>query len=97
VKLRYKDPDGSVSKLLTETLIDDGRNIAQTTNDFRWAVAVAEYALILRQSEYKGMASFEQVLALAKSALGADKEGIRKEFVDLVTRAAQITQTAKGN
>ena len=97
VKLRYKDPDGSVSKLLTETLVDDGRNIAETTNDFRWAVAVAEYALILRQSEYKGMASFEQVLALAKSALGPDKEGIRKEFVELVTRAAQITQTAKGN
>ncbi|MBL0015182.1 MAG: VWA domain-containing protein [Bacteroidetes bacterium] len=97
VKLRYKDPDGSVSKLLTETLIDDGRNIAQTTNDFRWAVAVAEYALILRESEYKGMASFEQVLSLAKSAMAQDKEGIRKEFVELVTRAAQITQVAKGN
>ncbi|HEX2901591.1 MAG TPA: von Willebrand factor type A domain-containing protein, partial [Bacteroidia bacterium] len=25
VKLRYKDPNGSVSKLLTETLVDDGR------------------------------------------------------------------------
>ncbi|MEY3443553.1 MAG: hypothetical protein RLZZ519_1834 [Bacteroidota bacterium] len=97
VKLRYKDPDGLVSKLLTETLIDDGRNIAQTTNDFRWAVAVAEYALILRESEYKGMASFEQVLSLAKSAMAQDKEGIRKEFVELVTRAAQITQVAKGN
>ncbi len=97
VKLRYKDPDGSVSKLLTETLIDDGRNIAQTTNDFRWAVAVAEYALILRESEYKGMASFEQVLSLAKSAMAQDTEGIRKEFVELVTRAAQITQVAKGN
>lgn len=97
VKLRYKDPDGSVSKLLTETLIDDGRNIAQTTNDFRWAVAVAEYALILRESEYKGMASFEQVLALAKSALGPDNEGLRKEFVELVTRAAEIVQVAKGN
>jgi Ca-activated chloride channel family protein len=97
VKLRYKDPNGSVSKLLTETLVDDGRSITQTSNDFRWAVAVAEYALILRQSEYKGLASYEQVLALARSAVGADKEGIRKEFIELVGKAAGIAQMAKGN
>jgi Ca-activated chloride channel family protein len=97
VKLRYKDPDGSVSKLLEKTLQDDGRNIAQTSADFRWAVAVAEYGLILRESEYKGFSSYEQVLALARSAIGTDKEGYRKEFIDLVTKAANITQVAKGN
>jgi Ca-activated chloride channel homolog len=97
VKLRYKEPDGSVSKLLEKVLLDDGRNIAQTSEDFRWAVAVAEYALILRQSEYKGMASYEQVLSLARSAMGPDKEGLRKEFIDLVTKAASLTVTAKGN
>lgn len=97
VKLRYKDPDGSVSKLLEQVLLDDGRNIAQTSDDFRWAVAVAEYALILRESEYKGLASFEQVLALARSAVGADREGYRREFIGLVTRAAGMVQTAKGN
>jgi Ca-activated chloride channel family protein len=97
VKLRYKDPDGSVSKLLEETLLDDGRNIAETSEDFRWAVAVAEYALILRQSDYKGLASYDQVLSLARSAMGPDKEGLRREFVDLVTKAAATTQTARKN
>ncbi|MFN8393183.1 MAG: von Willebrand factor type A domain-containing protein [Bacteroidia bacterium] len=97
VKLRYKDPDGSVSKLLTKALVDDGRNIAQTSDDFRWATAAAEYALILRQSAYKGMASYEQVLALARSAVGRDKEGYRKEFISLVERAMGLTQNAKAN
>ncbi len=97
VKLRYKEPNGTVSKLLEETLRDEGRNITQTSNDFRWAVAVAAYGMILRQSEYKGTATLEQVLALAKTAVGADKEGYRKEFIELVTKAANITQTARGN
>jgi Ca-activated chloride channel family protein len=97
VKLRYKEPDGQVSKLLEKVLMDDGRNIAQTSEDFRWAVAVAEYALILRESDYKGMASYDQVLALARSAVGQDKEGLRTEFIELVTKASGLTQTAKGN
>jgi Ca-activated chloride channel homolog len=97
VKLRYKDPEGSVSKLLTQVLVDDGRDITRTTNDFRWAVAVAEYALLLRQSDFRGVASFEQVLALAKSALGRDPDGTRKEFVELVAKAAAVAQTARGN
>ena len=97
VKLRYKEPNGTVSKLLEETLKDEGRNITQTSNDFRWAVAVAAYGMILRQSDYKGTATLEQVLALAKTAVGADKEGYRKEFIELVTKAANITQTARGN
>lgn len=94
IKLRYKDPDGSVSKLLTRALIDDGRNIAQTSEDFRWAAAAAEYAMILRQSAYKGLGNYEQVLALARSAMGRDKEGYRKEFVTLVERAMGLTQNA---
>ncbi len=97
VKLRYKEPQGTVSKLLEKTLLDDGRNIAETSIDFRWAVAVAEYAMILRESEYKGFASYDQVLALARSAVGSDKEGYRRAFIELVTKAASITQTARGN
>lgn len=97
VKLRYKDPEGSVSKLLEQTLHDDGRNIAQTSIDFRWAVAVAEYGLILRESEFKGGASLEQVIALAKSAIGTDKGGYRKEFIELVNKAIAIQQSAKLN
>ena len=86
-----------MSKLLTKALVDDGRNIAQTSDDFRWATAAAEYALILRQSAYKGMASYEQVLALARSAMGRDKEGYRKEFISLVERAMGLTQNAKAD
>jgi Ca-activated chloride channel homolog len=97
VKLRYKEPNGAVSKLIEQTLKDDGRNITQTSNDFRWAVAVAAYGLILRESAYKGTATLEQVVSLAKTAVGADKEGYRREFIDLVTKAANISQTAKGN
>jgi Ca-activated chloride channel homolog len=95
VKLRYKEPDGTVSKLLEQTLQDGGRNITQTSNDFRWAVAVAAYGMILRQSDYKGTATLEQVIALAKTAVGTDKEGYRREFIELATKAMNIEQMAK--
>ena len=42
------------------------------------------FGLLLRDSEYRGEATYEQVLELAREARGSDMEGYRAEFVKLV-------------
>jgi Ca-activated chloride channel family protein len=88
LRLRYKDPHGTTSRLLETPVIDRGR--AEASQDMRFASAVGEFALLLRDSEHKGRASYEQVLALARGARGADPEGYRAEFIGMVETARTL-------
>jgi Ca-activated chloride channel family protein len=40
--------------------------------------------MLLRDSEYKGSISLDEVLNLAKGSKGEDKDGYRAEFIRLV-------------
>lgn len=93
IKLRYKQPTGNVSKLITHPVNDDHVNITQTTDNFRFSAAVAEFGLLLRQSKYKQNAGFNQVIGLAKNAIGTDDDGYRAEFIQLVKTAATLEST----
>jgi Ca-activated chloride channel family protein len=88
VRLRYKDPQGSASRLLESAVTDRAGGVA--SEDMRFASAVAAFALLLRDSEHRGRASFDQVLALARGARGEDEEGYRGEFIDLVETARSL-------
>lgn len=95
VKIRYKDPDGTESKLL-ETPVDD---IAanQTSDNFRFAAALAELGMILNDSEYKGSADMDSVISLAADSIGEDEFGFRTEFlhmVDLIRYIQKKTDTS---
>lgn len=94
VKFRYKAPDGDVSKLMEHPVKDNQVGIATTSDNFRFAASVAEFGMLLRDSEYKSAASFDNVLALARKAKGTDEEGYRAEFVKMVENA-QLLAKAK--
>ncbi|WP_316810369.1 vWA domain-containing protein [Pedobacter heparinus] len=83
VKLRYKTPEGNSSKLITQVVIDQSVPFSHTGNNFRFAAAVAEFGMLLRQSDFKQGASFEQLIGIAENAKGKDKEGYRSEFIKL--------------
>ncbi len=83
IKVRYKKPNEDRSTLFTQSIDSkDGKAIA--SENFRFAAAVAEYAMLLRNSEYKGQSSYQDILKLAKGAKGNDEEGYRAEFIKLV-------------
>ena len=84
VKFRYKRPKEEKSRLITHILLDETNQFDQTTNNFRWSAAVAEFGMLLRNSEYKSKASYEEVLALSEGAKGKDEEGYREEFIQMV-------------
>jgi Ca-activated chloride channel family protein len=91
VKLRYKQPEGSESKLIETTLHSSDKRFYEASADFKFAAAVATFAMRLRDSQHRGGATFALALELAQSALAKDESGRRREFVDLVTKAKQLT------
>ena len=87
VKLRYKQPDGDVSKLIQQPVIDYGKGYDDASADYRFAAAVAAYGMILRQSKYRASATCDGVLELAGETVGNDPRGYRQEFIELVKKA----------
>ncbi|RYY50197.1 MAG: DUF3520 domain-containing protein [Chitinophagaceae bacterium] len=92
IKFRYKAADGNVSKLIEHAVKDKGLSLSAVSDNFRFAAAVAEFGMLLRNSEFKSSASYSGVLQLAKSALANDKEGYRKEFVEMVAQAQSLAK-----
>lgn len=88
IKLRYKQPDGETSILIDKP--ERGRLIplSQTSDNFRFSAAVAQFGLLLRGSEFKGNANIDQVVSMARDSRGNDDEGFRSEFIQLVRTAS---------
>ena len=82
VHLRYKLPDSDTS--------EQAQNISETeisqlpSENFNFASAVVEFALILNNSEFRADASLNNVIARTLENRGADEFGYRAEFLQLV-------------
>jgi Ca-activated chloride channel homolog len=93
LKLRYKHPSDNTSQLMQQVVTDRLTELPATSDNFRFAAAVAAFGLLLRDSEHKGQASHATVLALAEGARGKDPEGYRVEFINLV-KSSQLLSAA---
>ncbi|MCG8329090.1 MAG: VWA domain-containing protein [Chitinophagales bacterium] len=87
IKLRYKEPDGTESKLMTKTVSIADNAWEETDMDFQFAIATAAFGQWLRESKYIGDFSNEDIIKLAREAKGWDKNGYRAEFLQLVELA----------
>lgn len=87
IKLRYKLPDEDKSSKIELPLVDKGGN--NVSSDFKFVSAVTMFTQLLRNSSFKGDASFEKAISLAKDSYGEDKQGYRREFV-------RLAEVAKG-
>ncbi|MBP0016007.1 MAG: VWA domain-containing protein [Cyanobacteria bacterium SBLK] len=92
VKLRYKQPDGDTSQLIAYPVSDVKKPFNATSANFKFSAAVASFGMVLRDSPYKGQASFAGVLELAKESQGVDLEGYRAEFIRLVQASQKLAK-----
>ena len=90
VKLRYKNPDGDKSELIERAVTDSNAAFANASPDFKFAAAVAEFGMLLRDSEHKGNGTFGAVLEWANEGKGADTNGYRAGFIDLVRKTRAL-------
>lgn len=92
VKVRYKEPAGDTSRLLSVVIANKEEPLSTTSG---FAAAVAELGLLLQDSKYKGKADYAQVLELARQHRGTDAHGYRAEFVRLVELTKTIASKPK--
>ena len=89
VKLRYKQPDEDTSRKITVMAGADDY-CTSPDDDFVFAAAVAEFALILKDSEYMGYADISSVIDRAREARGYDEDGYRAQFIQLAELVGQL-------
>ncbi|HJR22129.1 MAG TPA: VWA domain-containing protein [Dongiaceae bacterium] len=91
LKLRYKAPDGEVSKEIgTPLLIAMLQEPAVAPAEARFATAVAAFGQRLRGGDYIGGFGYDQIAEVAGETRGADGEGYRAEFIELVEMAKAL-------
>jgi len=93
IKFRYKENDSSASKMSLVAVKDAPKELNSTSADFRFAAAVAEFGMLLRDSQFKQQSTFNQAISIAKAAKGEDQDGYRSEFVRLAESAALLAKS----
>ncbi len=94
IKFRYKEPDGNTSKMSQVTVMDKPVELSSASTDMRFAAAVAEIGMLLRDSEFKQGARYDDAIKLARSGKGTDHEGYRAEFIKLAESAKLLSKSA---
>lgn len=90
VKLRYKEPKAENSQLLTIGLLDKNVSIENASDNLKFASAVAQFGLIMRESRFKGNSNFNNLKNLSNSSIGSDLKGYRKDFINLAEKANRL-------
>jgi Ca-activated chloride channel family protein len=93
VKFRYKAPEADNSQLMEEIVMDKKTNLDKTSDNFRWSAAVATFGMLLRNSEFKGDANYDQCKKLAAGARGKDTEGYRAEMIRMIESVGLMGKT----
>lgn len=95
VKLRYKEPTGDTSRLITKVLKDKGQSMVSRSwhgidqgRNLNLASAVAQFGMLLRDSKFKGYSSYSSVTGLLRNGGTADKWGYTAELQSLVEKAS---------
>jgi len=86
LKLRYKRPGSERSELIERPLTREQlvAEVGETSNNFRFAAAVAGFGQLLRGNVASGDFGWNEVLSLAEGAQGADVSGYRSGFIGLL-------------
>lgn len=93
LKLRYKEPEGSESKLLKFAVEDAERRIGEASTDFQLAASVAAFGMLLRGSQFSGTANYDAIMEWAQPTLSSDSEGYRRELIDLMRTARELSKS----
>ena len=92
LKMRFKLPDSDVSQLIEQPVTADMvyGDIADVSDDMRFAAAVAAFGQKLKGSVYGTAIGWDDIAELVRSARGADESGYRAEFLSLVKTASLL-------
>lgn len=91
VKVRYKLPGQSASKLIEQPVPARSIPLAQADADTRLALAAASYAQQLRGGEYNGKLDWSAIEKMAAATRAKDPYGFIAEFQELIGIAKSLS------
>jgi Ca-activated chloride channel family protein len=92
IKCRYKKPGRIKSARLSQVIGNSKKDFDDVSDNCKFSCAVAEFGMLLRNSDFKGSVTYKDVLKQAKASKGTDEEGYRSEFIGLVEKAEAINK-----
>ena len=95
VLISYREPNSIMPQQVTHLVYDQTETGAATTDNFKISAAVAQFGMILKNPELKDESSLNQILQLAKDAVGEDKYGYRKQFIQMVEEYKKLKKDKK--
>ena len=93
VKMRFKKPDGENSQLIEQVLNNECTNFKKASNNIKFAAAISQFGMLLRDSEFKGNSTYKNTIAIAKDAISINDDGDKGEFIRLVNTAESLGLT----
>ena len=92
LRIRYKLPDETESKLVQSPVMDSGIN-ARGSDSFNFAASVAAFGQKLRGGKFLESFGYDDIEQLARQSRASDPRGYRSEFMQLVKLAGTLDQT----
>lgn len=87
IDFKYKKPGSDISIPLQLGIFDEGKTFSQASEHLRFTASVAAFGMLLRESQFAGTASYDQIIAWANGSKTYDPHGFRQEFLGLVEKA----------
>ena len=87
IDFRYKMPDEDTSIPLSLKIFDQGNGFKQASENMKFTTSVAGFGMLLRDSKYKGITTYDHILEWIPDNTLEDLHGFKQEFRSLVTTA----------
>jgi hypothetical protein len=91
VKIGYKQPRQTGAEIVEAFVTDDGQDFGSASPDFKFAAAVADFGMFLRDSSVENRQRLGAIAELADEGRGSDRDGRRAEFIELIRQAQVLT------
>ena len=90
IDFRYKNPDEDVSIPLSLGIYDQQVDFLEASEHMKFVGSVASFALVLRDSDYKGNATYEKILHWLNQVNLEDRHGFKQELKESVQQASLL-------
>ncbi len=75
---------------VTLDIFDEGNSFSQSSDFMQFTASVASFSMLLRDSEYKGTSSYNQVINWLGNTSLTDQHNFKVQFRDLVQQASNF-------
>ncbi len=90
IDFRYKLPDENNSLETSLDVYDLNATFSNATNEMKFVASVSSFALLLRDSEYKGNTEYSKILEWLSTVKLEDPYGYKEELVQVIKRASSL-------